>query len=179
MADDPAGRAADVLRGYLACGDAGTLDDLGTWLHDDVVVHPSGGGPPYSGVPEAALTWAEAHEGLGSLRHEVHDVVAQRLPDGDDRVVARVRVSGTHDGAFLGLDPTGRPLAVDQGLFARVSQGRITELWEITDTGQALQQLGVVGVDQPLTPGPRPAGQPEPSEPVESPAATPTEPPDL
>src|SRR3712207_3026510 len=104
MADDP----ADVLRGYLACGDAGSLDDLATWLHDDVVVHPAGGGGPYIGAPEAALTWAEAHEGLGSLRHEVHAVVVQSASEGGDLVAARVRVSGTHDGTFLGIDPTGR-----------------------------------------------------------------------
>jgi ketosteroid isomerase-like protein len=99
MADDP----ADVLRGYLACGDAGTLDDLATWLHDDVVVQ---------------------------------------------------RVAGTHDGAFLGIDPTGRPVTVDQALFVRVIDGRIAELWEVTDTGQALRQLGRVPDDQPLSPGP-------------------------
>jgi predicted ester cyclase len=138
---------ADVVRGYLACGDAGTLDALGHWLHDDVVVHPAGGGPTYVGVPEAALTWAEAHEGLSSLRHEVHDVVVQ-----GDLVAARVRACGTHDGVFLGIDPTGREVAVDQAVFARLVDGRIVELWEVTDTGQGLRQLGRLD-DQPLGPG--------------------------
>jgi predicted ester cyclase len=145
MADDP----ADVLRGYLACGDAGTLDDLATWLHDDVVVHPAGGGAAYAGVPEMALTWAEAHEGLTSLRHEVLDVVVQ-----GEVVAARIRASGTHEGVFLGLEATGRTVEVDQALFARVVEGRIVEVWEITDTGLALQQLGRLD-DQPLTPGPQ------------------------
>lgn len=149
MAHDP----ADVLRGYLACGDAGTLDDLATWLHDDVVVHPAGGGAAYTGVPEAALTWAEAHEGLASLRHEVRDVVVQ-----GDLAVARVRVSGTHEGVFLGLEATGRSVEVDQALFARVADGRVVELWEVTDTGQGLRQLGRLDDDQSLTPGPQGPG---------------------
>jgi predicted ester cyclase len=143
MAHDP----ADVLRGYLACGDAGTLDALGTWLHDDVVVHPGGGGASFVGVQETALTWAAAHAGLTSLRHEVRDVVVQ-----GDLVVARVRASGTHDGDLLGLEPTGREVALDQAVFARVVDGRIAELWEVTDTGQALRQLGAVREDQPLSP---------------------------
>lgn len=134
------------MRGYLRDGDRNDGEALRRWLHEDVTVH-SPGGVTTSGIPDNVATWAAAHAGLASLRHEIQDLVV----DGG-LVAVRVVVTGRHHGHFLGIAPTGRQVRVDQALFARVDDGRIVEMWEVVDTGTGLQQLGVLS-GQMLSPG--------------------------
>ena len=68
---------------------------------------------------------------------------------------ARIRVSGVHNGRFLGVEPTGVRVDVDQALFIRVESHRIAEMWEVVDTGSGLRQIGVIG-GQALSPGAEP-----------------------
>ena len=139
---DPAG----IVRGYLDDGDRNDAAALVGWLHEDVEVH-SPGGVTTIGAATQAASWAAAHAGLGSLRHHVEEIVAN-----GDAVAARVTVTGTHRGEFLGIAATGASLRVEQALFARVRHGRIVEMWEVVDTGAGLQQLGILK-GQTLTPG--------------------------
>ncbi|MBW3604504.1 MAG: ester cyclase [Actinobacteria bacterium] len=138
---------ADVLRGYLHDGDRNDNEALARWLDPDVETH-SPGGVTTVGIAAQAESWTAAHTGLGELRHEVTDVVAE-----GELVAARVDVTGIHHGHFLGIAPTGRRIRVDQALFARVRDGRIVEMWEVVDTGAGLRQLGVLSGQQRLSPG--------------------------
>ena len=141
-----------LLRSYLAAGDAFDRLALHRVLDPNVVTH-SPGGEVVRGRDGLIAAWTAAHAGLAGLRHDVVDVVAD-----DHRAVARVRVSGTHTGPFLGVPPTARRVEVDQTVWACVApeadgsgDGRIVELWEVVDTGAGLRQLGVL--DHPLAPG--------------------------
>lgn len=138
--------AEAVLRRYLAAGDEGDYSEMARWLDDRVVAH-SPGGATIQGIAAHISSWAAAHAGLADLRHEVQEMVA-----GHTVVVARIVVTGTHHGTFLGLPATGRGVRVDQALFAHLEHDRIVELWEIVDTGTGLQQLGAL-TGQPLAPG--------------------------
>jgi len=60
-------------------------------------------------------------------------------------VAARVSVTGVYTGGFFGICPTGATIRVDQAPFARIENGCIDELWETTDTGAGLRQLGFLG----------------------------------
>lgn len=51
---------------------------------------------------------------------------------------------GTHQGPFLGNPPTGRPVAVQGIIFARIENERIAEDWILVDQMDLLQQLGIV-----------------------------------
>jgi steroid delta-isomerase-like uncharacterized protein len=51
---------------------------------------------------------------------------------------------GTHNGPFLGNPPTGRPIAVQGIIFARLENERIAEDWILVDQMDLLQQLGIV-----------------------------------
>ena len=70
----------------------------------------------------------------------VEDVV-----DGGDKVVARVRFTGTHGGEFMGMPPTGR--SVDVGLIDIMrfgDDGLVHEHWGVFDAMAMMQQLGAV-----------------------------------
>ena len=139
-------RAESVLRSYLMAGDRADYAEMTRWLDPHLVVH-SPGGAISQGVDAHVSSWVLAHQGLVDLRHEIQEVVAQ-----PPWVVARIVVSGTHTGPFLGIAATENAICVDHALFARVRDEKLVELWEIIDTGRALQQLGVL-TGQSLAPG--------------------------
>ena len=67
-----------------------------------------------------------------------------------DTVAMRVTLSGTHEGPFMGIEPTGESFRVQNMVFTRVEDGRIVERWLQPDTLGMLAQLGVV--DSPVSP---------------------------
>jgi len=74
------------------------------------------------------------------LRAEIHDQVAE-----GDRVATRKTFHGTHRGEFLGIPPTGQPVAFDVIDFVRMeSNGRIAEHWNVVDLMGLMQQLGAL-----------------------------------
>ena len=75
----------------------------------------------------------------------VDDVVTE-----GDTVAMRVTLSGTHEGSFMGIEPTGESFRVQNMVFTRVEDGRIVERWLQPDTLGVLAQLGVV--DSPVSP---------------------------
>lgn len=68
-----------------------------------------------------------------------HDTVA----DGDT-VAVRMTQRGTHEGEFMGFEPTGRTFDVEAMAFVRLEDGQITERRVQPDVLGLLQQLGVV-----------------------------------
>lgn len=139
-------RAEELLRAYLLAGDNDDEVELRRVLDPDVVTY-SPGGQTLRGVDEALRSWKAAHRGLDELRHDIEAVVGSA-----QSVAGRVRVSGVHNGSFLGVPPTGRHIEVDQALFLRAERSTIVELWEIVDTGSGLRQLGLLP-GQALAPG--------------------------
>jgi predicted ester cyclase len=65
---------------------------------------------------------------------------------GDDhRAAWRWRITGRHNGEFLGIAPTGNAIDVSGATIASVQHGRITELETFPDRYTLLTQLGVLG----------------------------------
>ncbi len=76
--------------------------------------------------------------------HRIEEVIAE-----GDTVVARVTLTGTHEGEFIGLAPTGRRIAVPAMDLIRVRDGLAAEHWGVTDTATMMQQLGALPEDAP------------------------------
>lgn len=82
------------------------------------------------------------------LAFEVLDVVAEA-----SRAMARVRVTGTHQHPFAGIDPTGRRIAWELvDVVAYKERGELTAHWTYADRLDLLQQLGATPA------GPAPTG---------------------
>jgi steroid delta-isomerase-like uncharacterized protein len=107
----------------------------------DQFAHPGGVNhtmPP--GMPQ------ESNQFLGQYLNAFPDVkatVEDLMADGD-KVVARVSYRGTHQGAFRGIPPTGKQIAVTGINIFRIANGQLVEHWGLTDRLAVLQQLGVV-----------------------------------
>jgi hypothetical protein len=74
------------------------------------------------------------------LRMEPVDVLAS-----GDKVVARVRATGTHNGEFLGMPATGRSVDVQLIDIIRFGDdGLAHEHWGVVDALMMMQQLGAI-----------------------------------
>jgi steroid delta-isomerase-like uncharacterized protein len=73
------------------------------------------------------------------LRFTIEDEIAE-----GDRVVTRWTARGTHEGAFQGIPPTGKPGVVTGITIKRLADGKIVEGWTTVDELGMLQQLGVI-----------------------------------
>lgn len=62
----------------------------------------------------------------------------------DDRVMVRFRMTGTHDGDFMGMPPTGRKVDLTGYDEARVVDGRAVEHWGAMDGVELMRQLGAM-----------------------------------
>lgn len=95
----------------------------------------------------------EMLEGYGDafpdFEARVEDVVAS-----GDTVAMRVTLSGTHEGEFMGFEPTGESFEVANMAFTRVTDGRIAERWVLPDAYGMLEQLGVLPPIDELEPLP-------------------------
>jgi predicted ester cyclase len=73
----------------------------------------------------------------------VDDVVAE-----GDTVAMRVTLRGTHDGPFMGIEPTGNEFEVSNMVFTRIEDGKIAERWVLPDMLGMLQQVGAVDMPE-------------------------------
>lgn len=62
----------------------------------------------------------------------------------DDHVAMRYTLSGTHEGEFQGVPPTGRRFEVSAMQLARFENGRCVERWGSTDELGMMKQLGIL-----------------------------------
>jgi predicted ester cyclase len=55
-----------------------------------------------------------------------------------------VTARGTHQGEFMGIAPTGKPVSFSAIDVVRIADGKIVERWSQADNLALLQQLGAV-----------------------------------
>ena len=119
----------------VSAGDLGVIDRL---VADDFVEHEEFPGlePDKEGVKQFFAMFRSAFPDLRMQPHEM-------LADGD-LISARVTVTGTHEGDFLGMPPSGSPIEVELFDMLRVRDGQLVEHWGVMDAMRMMQQLGGV-----------------------------------
>jgi len=60
-----------------------------------------------------------------------------------DRAVFYVTLTGTHEGEFMGIPPTGRKIKYTGLVWVRFSEGKIVEAYGVADMLSLMQQLGM------------------------------------
>jgi len=82
---------------------------------------------------------------FGELRKGFPDlnIAAEKLVADDDSVALAYTITGTHQGEFMGLAPTGRKISARGVQIARFQNGKLVERWGSSDQLGILQQLGV------------------------------------
>jgi steroid delta-isomerase-like uncharacterized protein len=92
-----------------------------------------------TGVQALKQVWVTLLRAFPDLHVAIEDVVAE-----GDKVVYRNTVTGTHQGEYRGLPPTGRSVTYNEIFIIRFADGRIAEIWGVVDVLAQLKQLGVL-----------------------------------
>jgi predicted ester cyclase len=111
-----------------------TADELGTGYVEHTPA--PGQAPGIEGFKQMVQMFRGA---FPDLRLKIEDLIAE-----GDRVVARMTTSGTHQGEFMGLAPTGKRFTISEIHILRIANGKVLEHWGISDDFGMLQQLGAV-----------------------------------
>ncbi len=116
-------------------GNLSAVDEL---VAADAVDHsaPPGFPPGAAGVKQLVAMFRGAFPDLETHHQDT-------LVEGD-KVAVRPRISGTHNGPFMGIGPTGRRVTVEGIAIYRLAGGRIVEHWGQLDILGLLQQLGAL-----------------------------------
>ena len=80
---------------------------------------------------------------------DLHVTIEDQIAEGDNKMVTRYRVSGTHRGDLMGLPPSGKRVTFEGVGVTRTSDGKFVESWEHYDALGLMQQLGVVPLPGP------------------------------
>jgi steroid delta-isomerase-like uncharacterized protein len=83
--------------------------------------------------------WAMLLRIYPDIHLTVHDVIAE-----GDKVVTRNTVTGTHQGEFMGVAPTGKTVTYDEIFIFRFADGRVVETWGVVDVYAQMRQLGLI-----------------------------------
>jgi steroid delta-isomerase-like uncharacterized protein len=76
---------------------------------------------------------------LPDLHALIHDQVAD-----ENKVVTRKTLRGTHQGDLMGIPPTGKTVAIEVIDILAVTDGKITDHWNLVDQLGLLKQLGAL-----------------------------------
>ncbi len=125
-----------VVRRYFEAYNTQRPEAVMAFVHRDHVYHPPGGEAPMD------LRGRQADEApFFAAFTDIESVVEDQIAEGD-RVATRVTMHVTHTGAYGGIPPTRRRIAIPFLDISTVREGRILEEWAEFDMRGILRQLG-------------------------------------
>ena len=116
---------------------AGDVDGFGDHLAETFVEHEAGPGmaPTKSGTKQLLRLMMAA---FPDLRFDAEDLI-----ESGDKIVARVHVTGTNKGEFMGMPPSGKCIDVQAIDIIRFGEdGLVHEHWGVMDLLTMMQQIG-------------------------------------
>jgi len=130
---------AATIRRFYDLVNAGDIDGFGELLADDFVEHEEA--PGLAPTKEGVLAFFRAtRAAFPDMRMDAQDVFAS-----GDKVTARVQLTGTHQGPFMGMPATGKPVDIQLIDIMRLGDdGLCHEHWGVMDALAMMQQLGAV-----------------------------------
>src|SRR5512135_1872121 len=127
--------SAELYQRFLEALNTGNYGRMDQLIAPDFVDHHPGF--DINGLDSYKAALSEARESL-QLQAEAEDILQT-----DDKVITRVRLTGTHVGTFMGIPRTGRRVTWGTIEMWRVSGGRFAERWAQDDLLGLREQLSM------------------------------------
>jgi steroid delta-isomerase-like uncharacterized protein len=122
---------------FASSGDAEfiskTIDDI---VEPDVNNHTP---VEATGAQVLKEVFARLHRAFPDLQVTVEDLIEE-----GDKVAGRNTLTGTHQGEYMGVPPTGKFITYNEIIILRFVNGRIAETWGVVDVFSQMKQLGVI-----------------------------------
>ena len=133
---------AVVLRSEAELWNKGNLSVADELYSPDFVCHfPVG--PEWKGLEGIKGEVRRHRTSFPDWHERVDDIVAE-----GDRVVIRFTSTGTHQGEFAGIAPTGRKVSIQEIAIYRIVGGKIVEQWGMPDIHGLMEQLSAAKADK-------------------------------
>ena len=129
-----------IVRRYQEIYNSNDLEALGEVVSDDLLTPKIMPGIP-TGMEGAKAAHRIMLVGFPDYQTIIDDLVAE-----GDKVAARITMSGTNTGNFMGIPPTGKHVSFTGIYIARIANGKIVEHWGEEDSISLLQQLGALSL---------------------------------
>jgi len=130
----------NIVRRYQKIYNSNDLEALSEVVSEDLLTPKIMPGIP-AGIEGAKTAHQIMLAGFPDYQTAIDDLIAE-----GDTVVARITMSGTHTGSFMGIPPTGKRISFTGMYIARIDDGKIVEHWGEEDGVSLLQQLGVLSL---------------------------------
>jgi steroid delta-isomerase-like uncharacterized protein len=118
----------------------GNLDVVDELFNPDFIYH-------IAGIPDVHGT--EGVKQVATMFHtafpDLHFTIEEQIAEAD-KLALRWTATGTHNGEFMGLPPTGNHMTVTGISFARFADGKFAEEWSVYDTLGMMEQLGAAPI---------------------------------
>ena len=137
MSEENKVKARRLFEEAFGRGDVGVVDEV---LDPDFVCYDpnsEAGEVRGSGTIKAEIEYFR--NAVPDLTYTVEDQIAE-----GDKVVTRYTVSGTHQGEFFGVAPTGERIKMSGISIDRFEGGKMVEEWPEYDLLGVMRQLGAV-----------------------------------
>jgi predicted ester cyclase len=118
-------------------GKAAAMAAIDETCANNVVWH-GGGGEDVRGLRDFKKSMGEFFDAFPDNHFAVDDMFAE-----GDKVVARYTITGTHKGAYMGIQPTNKKVKLWVIEIDRVVGSEFVEGWSRFDTYGMMQQLGL------------------------------------
>lgn len=135
--------AKALLQRFYSEVNSGHLEVIDDVIADDFVEHEEFPGIEQNkaGVKQFFTMFRSA---FPDMRMEADQIVAE-----GDMLCAHGTTTGTHQGEFMGMPPTGKRIEVHGFDMVRIRDGRVTEHWGLMDAMTMMQQLGAIPEQAP------------------------------
>ena len=117
----------------------GNLDLIDELTADEFVDHEEG----FPGQPEGKEGIKFFVTAMREAFPDIKATVGEMLEDGD-LASARVTLTGTHKGEFMGVPASDKSVEVETIDIIRIADGKCAEHWGVTDNMSLMQQIGAV-----------------------------------
>jgi len=114
------------------------LDVIDERISEDFVEHEQFPGLPSTGRKAVRAAMEMFLGAFPDIQFAVDDMIAE-----DEKVVVRGKLSGTHQGEFMGIPATSKSFEVAFIDILEIHDGQATAHWGLTDQGAMMQQLGL------------------------------------
>ena len=129
-----------IVHRYQEIYNSNNLDALGEVVSEDLLTPRIIPGIP-SGIEGAKAAHRIMLAGFPDYQTIIDDIFAE-----GDKVAARITVTGTHMGDFMGIPPTSKHVLFTGIYIARIANEKIVEHWGEEDGVSLLQQLGILSI---------------------------------
>jgi predicted ester cyclase len=90
------------------------------------------------GVEGTKQAYTKVLQAFPDLQINIEDQIAE-----GDKVVSRLKMTGTHKGEFMGIPPTGKKGTASLIDIVRIAGGKVVERWGLMDQAELMEQLGL------------------------------------